>query len=167
MMSGYAKSLPNELGPLVLQLTVSNATAAVTYYEDVFNANELYRNTELGGTRIVHCELLIGGVRIVVLDEFPEFGIVSPDALAGTSVSLNLYIDDVDRVFARAIAAGGREISPPQDRFWGARSGSFLDPFGHRWIISTQVDDLSPDEIIARSKDAPLNARLSASGPLR
>ncbi len=154
-----------ELGPLVVQLTVSDAAAAVRYYAAVFKADELYRNTEADGGRITHCELLVGGSRIVVLDAFPELGLVSPVSLSGTSVSLNLYLDDVDTVFARAIEAGGRAISLPQERFWGARSGSLLDPFGHRWVITTQLDDLSPDEIIARSQGTPLHARLSGVAP--
>jgi PhnB protein len=154
---------PSELGPLVVQLTVSDAKAAIAYYRAVFCADELYRNTENDRGRVVHCELLIRGARVAVHDEFPEFDLLAPTSLAGASVSLNLYVEDVDLTFGTALEKGGRRIADPQDRFWGARSGSFLDPFGHRWVVTTQVDDPSPEEIIIRSKSAPIGERLSAA----
>jgi PhnB protein len=157
---GYSSA---ELGPLVVQIAVSNAAEAIGFYRSVFDASELYRSIDEDGGRIVHCELLIGHARIVVQDEFKEFGLLSPATLGGASVSLNLYLDDVDAVFTKAIAAGARVISEPQNRFWGARSGSFLDPFGHRWIVSTQIDDPSPEEIVDRSANAAVHARLSAA----
>jgi len=162
-MAEHVRSAATELGPLVMQLTAVDAAAAVRYYCGVLEADELYRNIEPGSGRIVHCELLIAGVRIVVHDEFPELDLLSPTTIGGSSVSINLYMDDVDAVFELAIKAGGKSISPPQDRFWGARSGSFLDPFGHRWIISTQIRDPSPDEIIALSRDVPIHMRMSAA----
>jgi PhnB protein len=162
-MNGLDAWGATELGPLVVQLTVSDAAAAVKFYCQVFDADELYRNGEADGVRIVHCELLLCGARIVVHDEFPEFGLMAPGAMGGPSTSLNLYVDDAVQVHARALAAGGVLISSPKPHFWGAVSGAFLDPFGHRWIVSTQVEDLSPDEIIRRSKHAPALSRLSAA----
>jgi len=150
-----------ELGPLVVQLTVSDAEAAIAFYVRAFGASELYRNAEAaGGRRVVHCELLVVGARIAVNDEFPDHDLVAPTSLGGTPVSLNLYVPDVDAFYARAIAAGGRIAAPPADRFWGARSGALIDPFGHRWTISTQNEDLAPDEIIERSNAAPTEVRL-------
>lgn len=155
---------PNaELGPLVVQLTVSDADAAVAFYVRAFGASELYRNAEApGGRRVVHCELLVAGARLVVNDEFPDHGLMAPPSLGGAAVTLNLYVSDVDTVYAQAIAAGGRMTAPPADRFWGARSGALIDPFGHRWTIATQVEDLAPDEIIRRSNAAPIEVRLGA-----
>jgi PhnB protein len=137
---------------------------AVLFYRRAFDASELYRNTEGGGVRVVHCELLVGGARITLHEEFLEFGLPTPETLGGTPVSLNLYIPDVDAVFARAIAAGGAPIAQPTDRFWGARSGALLDPFGHRWVLSTVRRDPSPDEIVELSRGVTVEMQLSAAG---
>jgi PhnB protein len=160
---------PNtELGPLVVQLAVSDAQAAIAFYVRAFEASELYRNTEApAGGRVAHCELLVAGARVVVQDEFPEYGLLAPTSLGGTAVSLNLYVANVDDMYAHAIAAGGRMIVPPTNRFWGARSGALFDPFGHRWIISTQIDDLAPEDIIRLSNSAPTEIRLSAAARRR
>jgi PhnB protein len=158
----------SELGPLVVQLAVSDADAAAAFYVRAFGASELYRNTETAaGGRVTHCELLIAGARVVVQDEFPEYGLLAPTSLGGTAVSLNLYVADVDDIYAQAIAAGGAMIVPPTNRFWGARSGALTDPFGHRWIVSTQIDDLAPEDIIRLSNAAPTEIRLSAAAKAR
>jgi PhnB protein len=160
---------PNiELGPLVVQLAVADADAAIDFYIRAFGASELYRNRETAtGGRVVHCELLIAGARVVVHDEFPEYGLLAPPSLGGTAVSLNLYVADVDETYAQAIAAGGQMIVPPTNRFWGARSGALYDPFGHRWVISTQFDDPAPEDIIRLSNEAPTEIRLSAAAKAR
>jgi PhnB protein len=151
-----------EMGPMIVHLTVADAEAAIAFYLDAFGGSELYRNHEAGGGgRIVHSELLIAGARLTLNDEFPEHDIVAPTTLGGTPVTLSLFVADVDAAFARAIAAGGVMISPLGDRFWGARSGSLRDPFGHRWVIATQVRDPAPDEIIRMSQQAP--SRLGAA----
>ena len=160
--------LPSELGPLLVQLTVPDAEAAIAFYLGTFGGSELYRNRETAeGGRIAHCELLIAGARIMLHDEFPEYGLLAPASLGGTPVSLNLYVADVDEIYARAIAAGGEIITAPSDHFWGARSGALRDPFGHRWVISTQVNDPSPEEIIRMSNAAPGMTRLSAAARTR
>jgi len=157
-----------ELGPLLVQLTVSDAEAAIAYYIEAFGGSELYRNRETAeGGRVAHCELLVAGARIMLHDEFPEYGLLAPTSLGGTAISLNLYVADVDETYARAIAAGGQIITPPTDHFWGARSGALRDPFGHRWVISTQVNDPSPEEIIRLSNAAPGRTRLSAAARMR
>jgi PhnB protein len=158
------EEVDNELGPLVVQLTVRDAAAAVDFYRRVFAADQLYRNTEEGGHRIVHCELLICGARIALHDEFPELNLFAPPP-SGSGVSLNLYVDDAESLYARAIAEGAASVAPPALHFWGALSGSFRDPFGHRWIVSSQVEDPAPEEIVRRSKGAPIHARLSAATP--
>jgi PhnB protein len=158
----------SELGPLVVQLTVPDAEAAIAFYLRAFGGSELYRNRETAeGGRVAHCELLIAGARITLHEEFPEYGLLAPGSLGGTPVSLNLFVADVDETYARAIAAGGRIIAAPTDRFWGARSGALVDPFGHRWVISTQVSDPSPEEIIRMSNAAPGKTRLSAARTTR
>jgi PhnB protein len=157
-----------ELGPLLVQLTVSDAEAAIAFYIAAFGGSELYRNRETAeGGRVAHCELLIAGARIMLHDEFPEYGLLAPASLGGSPISLNLYVDDVDETYARAIAAGGQIITTPTDHFWGARSGALRDPFGHRWVVSTQVNDPSPEEIIRMSNAAPGRTRLSAAAKTR
>jgi PhnB protein len=160
-----SQTMAVELGPLVVHMTVRGAAAAIDFYRRVFGADELYRNTEGEGGRIVHAELLVRGARVVVHDEFPEWGMLGPVTTGGASVSLNLYVDDARSLHAAALAAGAAEVSAPTPHFWGAVSGAFIDPFGHQWIVSTQVEDLSPDEIVRRSRGAPTYARLSAARP--
>jgi uncharacterized glyoxalase superfamily protein PhnB len=152
-----------EFGAIVVQLAVASVSEAVAYYGRAFDASELYRNTEVGGARVVHCELLVAGARVTLHEEFLEFGLPTPGTLRGTPVSLNLYIPDVDIVFERAIAAGGTAIAQPTDRFWGARSGALLDPFGHRWVLSTVRRDPSPHEIVKLSRGVTVEMQLSAA----
>src|SRR5271156_5583841 len=124
---------PPELGPLLVQLTVADAEAAIAFYIRAFGGSELYRNCETAaGGRVAHCELLIAGARVTLHDEFPEYGLLAPTSLGGTPISLNLYVADVDQTYARVIAAGAEVVTPPADHFWGARSGALRDPFGHR-----------------------------------
>src|SRR3978361_239752 len=98
-MAEHVRSAATELGPLVMQLTAVDAAAAVRYYCGVLEAGELYRNNQPRSRRIVHCGLLTAGVRIFVHDEFPELDLLSPTTIGGSSVSINLYMDDVDAVF--------------------------------------------------------------------
>lgn len=152
-----------EFGGLVAQLTVSSVDAAVDFYARAFEASELYRNLDMLGGRIVYCELAIGAARVTLHEEFIEYDLPTPHTVGGTAVSLNLHVPDVDPVYARAIAAGATEIARPVNRFWGARSGSLLDPFGHRWILTTMRHDPSPQEIVEMSRGASTYMRLSAA----
>lgn len=162
-MKDRIETLP-ELGPLVVQLAVCDARAAIDFYARALGASELYRNYETrAGGRIVHCELLVAGARVMLHDEFPEHGLLAPTSLGGTAISLNLYVPDVDETFARAVAVGAEAIATPIDHFWGARSGALRDPFGHRWVISTQISDPSPEEIVRLSNTVPAEVRLSAA----
>jgi PhnB protein len=154
-----------EFGGIVVQLTVPSADAAVAFYARAFGAHELYRNRDPLSGRIVHCELSIGAARVTLHEEFVEYGLPTPQRLGGTPVSFNLHVPDVDGVYDRAIAAGGEVIARPLDRFWGARSGALLDPFGHRWVITTMRHDPSPQEIVESSKGANTHMRLSAARP--
>lgn len=156
-----------EFGGLVVQLTVPSVDAAVRYYAQAFEANELYRNRDTLSGRIVYCELLIGAARVTLHEEFVEYGLPTPHTLGGTAVSLNLHLPDVDSVYERAIAAGGEVIMRPVNRFWGARSGALLDPFGHRWVLTTMRHDPSPQEIVESSRGASTYMRLSAARPPR
>jgi PhnB protein len=144
-----AGPLASEFPGITPQLTVRDTDTAVAFYRDVFGADELLRTHAPDG-RIMHCELLINGGRLLLHDDFPERGSATPDALGGTPVVLHLYVDDVDEVYRRALAAGARSAMQPQDAFWGDRYAQVIDPFGHQWSIATPREDLSVAELVER-----------------
>ena len=104
--------------------------------------------------RIGHAEITIGDSIVMLADEFPEMNVRGPQSLGGTSVSLLLYVKDVDAAFQRAVDAGAKMLRPVQDQFYGDRSGSFVDPFGHEWTLSTHQEDVSSAEMKKRAKEA-------------
>jgi PhnB protein len=134
------------------QLTVADAAAAIRWYTEVFGADELVRTPGPGG-RVLHCELLIFGGRLLLHDQFPELGVADPTPadLGGSPVMLHLYVPDVDALYATAIAAGAQGLMPPDDAFWGDRYAQLADPFGHRWSLGTQRDDPSADDLRERA----------------
>jgi PhnB protein len=154
-----------EFGGIVVQLTVPSVDAAMAFYARAFEACELYRNRDDISGRITHCELSIGAARVTLHEEFVEYGLPTPQRLGGTPVSLNLHVPDVDAAYDRAVAAGATVITRPTDRFWGARSGAFLDPFHHRWVLTSMRNDPSPQEIVESSKGVSTYLRLSAARP--
>jgi PhnB protein len=145
------KPVPDELAAITPQLVVRDAPRALAFYKEAFGAHELYRNTTPDGAKVVHAELLLGSARFFVHDEFPQQGLVSP-APVGASVTLHLYVEDVDAFFARATRAGAEVVDPVADRFWGDRYGILRDPFGHRWSFASRIEDLSPRETTERNK---------------
>ncbi len=140
-------------------LCVHDADAALAFYAAAFGAEETMRIPQPApDTRLGHAELVIGGTRIMLSDEFPEIGVLSPRTLGGSPFQLHLTFDDVDidAVIAQAEAAGATVVRPPADQFYGQRSGQLVDPFGHRWTLATPIEDLSDDEIVRRAaSDAP------------
>lgn len=130
-------------------LAFKDAAKAIEFYQRVFGAKEILRLTEPGG-RIGHAEIRIGNSQIMLSDESPAYGAVSPETLGGSSVKINLMVDDVDAVARRALAAGAREVRPVQDQFYGERSGQFADPFGYTWILATKTEDVSAEEMQRR-----------------
>lgn len=136
---------------LVPYLAVRDGTAALDWYRDVFDAVEVMRFTGDDG-RVGHAELQVGDVRWYLADEYPDIGVVGPATLGNTSVSLHLSVDDVDALHARAVAAGAEDERPPSDESHGSRQSSFRDPFGHRWMLSMQLREMSIDELDAASE---------------
>jgi PhnB protein len=134
---------------LFAYLTVSNAAQAIEFYTSAFGAREKYRLTEPGG-RIGHAELDFGGTTLMLADEFPEYGLRGPDPDRGTPATIHLHVDNADAVIQRARDAGAKVELPPKDHFYGERSGSIRDPFGHRWTIGHHIEDVSPDEMQRR-----------------
>jgi PhnB protein len=149
-MRSNVKPIPEGYHSVTPYLIVKSAAKAIDFYKQAFGATETLRVPQPDG-RIVHAELKIGDSTIMLADEFPERNIRGPESLGGTPVTMHLYIEDVDMVAQRAVAAGAKEIRPVQDQFYGDRSGMFADPFGHQWNISTHVEDLSAEEVGKRA----------------
>jgi PhnB protein len=132
-------------------LIARGAADALKFYELAFGAEELFRMPQADG-RIGHAEIRIGDSHLMLADEFPEMNIRGPQSLGGTSVMLLLYVEDVDSAAARAVAAGAKVVRPVQDQFYGDRSGTFEDPFGHVWTLATHKEDVPPEEMRKRSE---------------
>ena len=145
-----AKSLSPK-GPFTLTpyLAVKGAEAAIAFYSKVLGAREQFRIANPNGS-IGHAELAIGDGGIMLSDESPAFGALSPSTIGGTPVKLHLYVEDVDATMARAVAEGDTILRPAQDQFYGARSGMIADPFGHQWFLATRKEAVSTEEMQKR-----------------
>lgn len=138
-------------------LVVDGAAAAIDFYTEVLGARERMR---MGGApddppdKVGHAELEIGDSLFMLADEYPDMDAVGPRTVGGTPVSLSLYVEDVDAVWAKALAAGATALREPQDQFYGDRAANFEDPWGHRWHIATHVEDVPPDEMAKRAAEA-------------
>jgi PhnB protein len=152
-MAGRVKSIPEGYHSITPYLAVDGAADAIAFYKAAFGATEVMRMAAPGG-KVGHAEVEIGGSRIMLADEHPEMGFRSPKAIGGSPVSLHLYVEDVDAVTRQAVAAGAKERRPVRDQFYGDRSGTLEDPFGHVWHIATHKEDLSPDELKRRAEGA-------------
>jgi len=144
-----AKPIPEGYHTLTPYLVVNGAAAALDFYARAFGGVELYRLQDPTG-KVGHAEMRIGDSHFMLADEFPEMGAVSPKTQSGHSISLLVYLPDVDDAFRRAIAAGATEVRPVQDQFYGDRSGTLIDPFGHQWSLATHVADVTPEEMERR-----------------
>jgi len=143
------KPIPEGFHSVTPYLFVRNAAGAMDFYKDVFGAAELVRMRGPDG-RIMHAELKIGDSIVMLADENPSLGIMSPQMVGGFSVGMHMYVENADSVVQKAVAAGAKILRPIKDQFYGDRSGTVLDPFGHMWSISTHVEDVSPDEMKQR-----------------
>ena len=132
-------------------LVVHDAAGALDFYKRAFGATELFRLAAPGG-KVMHAEIKIGDSPVMLADEMPEMGHVGPQSLGGTSVSLMVYVRDVDTAFKKAIEAGATEKRAVKDQFYGDRSGTLVDPYGHMWTLGTHVEDVSPEEMDRRMK---------------
>ena len=146
------KHIPEGLHTATPYLLVRNGADAIDFYVRAFAASELLRMAGPDGS-IGHAEIKIGDSVIMLAEEAPELGFKSPLTLGGAGAGVFLYVDDVDRVFGTAVGAGAREVRPVVDQFWGDRSGTLVDPFGHMWTIATRREDVSPEELRARTEE--------------
>ena len=146
------KPIPEGYHSITPYLIVNGAADALDFYKQAFGAQELFRMADPASGKIGHAEIKIGDSPIMLADEFPEMGFRGPQTLGGSSVTILLYVEDVDEVFNRAIAAGGTLLKPLKDEFYGDRSGTLTDPFGHIWTVATHKEDVAPEEMEERMK---------------
>lgn len=151
-MSYKVEPIPAGYRSLTPYFIVKDAAKAIEFYKKAFNATEIMRADHNG--KICHAELKIGDSMLMLAEEFPEMGCLAPSATSASPVSLLLYVENVDAVVADAVAAGAKLSRPIENMFYGDRSGMLEDPFGHRWCVSTHVEDVSEDEIKARMEKA-------------
>lgn len=146
------KPIPDGYHTVTPYLLIAGASDAIAYYQRAFNAQELMRIAGPDG-RIGHAEIRIGDSPIMLADEHPEFDYLGPKSRGGSTSSILLYVDDVDTIFEQALAAGGTELKPLANQFYGDRSGTLQDPFGHVWTIATHVEDIPEDELQRRAAE--------------
>jgi PhnB protein len=147
------KPIPDGYHTVTPYLVVKDAARALDFYKKAFGATELMRMADPSG-KIGHAEIKIGNSPIMLADEFPDMGFRGPQSLGGTPVSILLYVEDVDSRFQQALAAGATTLKPLQDQFYGDRSGTVTDPFGHVWTIATHREDVPPEEMHKRMEAA-------------
>jgi PhnB protein len=140
------KPIPEGYHTLTPYLTVRDARRAIDFYKQAFGAVERGVMNGPDG-KVMHAELMIGDSIVMLADEFPEFGAVSPQAIGGSASGLHIYVENVDSAFDRAVKAGAAVEMPVGDMFWGDRYGKLKDPFGHKWSIATHTADLSLEEM--------------------
>jgi PhnB protein len=143
--------IPDGYRAITAYLYMEDAAAAIEFYKRAFDAKEMFRMPGPDG-RIGHAELAIGEAHLMLADESPKIGALSPKTIGGCPSTLLLYVEDVDKVVERAVAAGAKLTRPVENKFYGDRSGMFEDPSGHSWSIATHVEDVPPEELERRAK---------------
>ena len=152
-MANAAKPIPDGYHSVTPYLSISGAAAAIDFYKKAFGAIELFRMAQPDGS-IGHAEIKIGDSPIMLADECPEMKCLSPKTLGGSAVSLMVYVDDVDKIFKQAVDAGAQEFRPVENKFYGDRTGSLIDPFGYMWHVGTHIEDVAPEEMEQRTAAA-------------
>jgi PhnB protein len=143
------KAQPDQYHTVTPYLTVKGGAAAIDFYKKALGATEIFRMAQPDG-RLGHAEIKIGDSCVMLSDEFPEMGVVSPTTVGNTPVALLVYVDDADKTFATAVSMGATVNKPMADQFYGDRSGTVIDPFGHKWTVATHKEDVSPEEMERR-----------------
>jgi PhnB protein len=146
------KPIPDGYPRVSPYLVVDGAQKAIDFYTSVLGATERMRMPGPDG-RIGHAELQFGDSVVMLADEFPDMGAKAPGAYGGSPVSIMVYVEDVDATFGKATEAGATAVRPPENQFYGDRSATFDDPFGHRWTVNTHVEDVSPEEVGRRAAE--------------
>ena len=147
------KAIPDGYHSATPYLIVKGAATAIDYYKRAFGATELFRMADDKGT-VGHAEIKIGDSVIMLADETPGAVCHTPRSLGGSSVGMMIYVNDVDTVFKRAVEAGGKSLRPLTNQFYGDRSGTLEDPYGHVWTVATHVEDVPPEDLKRRAQQA-------------
>lgn len=148
-----AQPIPQGAEGLIPSLSVHDAAEAIEFYKQAFGATEHGRMEGPGGM-IAHASLEINGSMVMLADPFPQSSIRPPKELGTTTISVFMYVEDVDATVQRAVDAGATVVMPVENQFWGDRWGMVADPYGHHWEIATHVEDLSPEEMEERGREA-------------
>lgn len=156
MSEGKTKPNPIPEGKALITpyLAVRGGEQALEFYKRAFGAVELMRIKQPDGS-LGHAEFKIGEAPVMLSDEFPAIGVLGPQTLGGTSVSLHVYVEDVDALAARAVQEGCKLLRPVSDEFYGERVALLEDPYGHRWSFSTRIEELTPEEVMERARGQP------------
>lgn len=145
------KPVPERFHTITPHLVIDGAARAIEFYKNAFGAEEIKCMPGPGG-KVMHAEIMIGDSVLMLCDEFPEFGSISPKG--PSPVTIHLFVNDVDKVYEQAVAAGATATMPPSDALWGDRYGKLTDPFGHNWSLATHKEDLTPQQLAERMKAA-------------
>lgn len=146
MSKPQVKPIPDGMHTVMPHLICAGAANAIEFYKKAFNAVEMGRMAGPQG-KLLHGLIRIGDSKVMLVDEFPDWGSLGPKSLKGSPVTIHLYVEDVDAFVARAAGAGAKITMPLQDMFWGDRYCKLEDPFGHQWSVATHVRDVSPEEM--------------------
>lgn len=136
---------PGDYPMVSVALAIDGAADAIEFYKEVLGAEERVRYEHDG--KVGHAELAFGESLVMVSDEYPDMGVLGPKAIGGTPATVSVYVPDADAAYAAALAAGATALRPVEDQFYGDRSGQFLDPWGHRWNVSTHIADVDREEL--------------------
>ena len=150
MAKAKVKAIPDGYHNATAYLIIDGAGKALDFYKRIFGASEKMRMPSPGG-KVGHAEIVIGDTLIMLADEHPEMGARGPRAFGGSPISMMIYVEDVDATVKNALAAGAKLIRPVEDKFYGDRSGTIEDPFGHQWHVSTHTEDVPADEMARRA----------------
>jgi PhnB protein len=151
-MPKAASPIPAGYQTVIPYLILKDASKAVEFYKKAFGAEEVFRSPLPDG-RLMHVDLVIGGSHIYLTDEMPERNALGPATLKAAHATVHLFVQDVDKVYQRAVDNGAQVEMPPQDMFWGDRFGRLIDPFGQPWSIATRKEDLTKEEVSIRQKE--------------
>jgi PhnB protein len=155
MTTTPVKPIPDGMHSLTPHLVCAGAAQAIDFYKAAFGAVQEGERLLTPAGKVMHAELRIGNSKLMLFDEMPEWGALSPLSLKGTPVTIHLQVENADAVFAQAIAAGAVVTMPIDDAFWGDRYGQLKDPFGHNWSVATHVRDVTHEEMIHAMAQMP------------
>lgn len=145
-------AIPEGFHTTTPSIVVDNSKDAIEFYKKAFDAREIYQMPTPDG-KTMHAMIQIGDSFVMMSDEFPQMGALSPTTVGGTSTTIHLYVEDADKIYSQAIEAGAKPVMPLMDAFWGDRYGSVVDPYGHSWAIATHKINMSPEEMQKAAKE--------------